>query len=159
MDNRQNCLYYFIKWSYKKPYDYCTFQKAVNISTLTRKEVGALGERVATLYLRRKGHALMDTNVTRKTGEIDVITKCADTLHFVEVKTYAVEAFMLETGALDTYDPSMNIHESKLRKIARTAQWYCAEKEWEGEWQVDACLVWLRKRDGAARVRYLPQIL
>lgn len=131
----------------------------MNITALTRKEVGALGERVATLYLLRKGHVLMDTNVSRKTGEIDVITRHTDTLHFVEVKTYAVEAFVVGASESDVYDPSMNIHESKIRKIARTAQWYCAEHEWEGEWQIDACLVWLRKTDGTARVRYLPQIL
>ena len=34
-----------------------------------------------------------------------------------------------------------------------------AEKDWEGDWQVDGCLVWLRKRDGKALVRYLPQIV
>lgn len=131
----------------------------MNISDLSRKEVGALGERVAALYLTRKGHALIDTNISHKTGEIDVITKHDDTLHFVEVKTYTVESFPREHGDEDAYDPAMNIHESKIRKIARTAQWYCAENGWEGEWEVDACLVWLRKADGAAHVRYLPQIL
>ena len=28
-----------------------------------------------------------------------------------------------------------------------------------GEWQVDGTLVWLRRRDGMARVSYLPQIV
>jgi hypothetical protein len=51
------------------------------------------------------------------------------------------------------------LHGAKLRKVARTAEWYCLEKRWEGEWQVDGCLVWLRRRDGRARVRYLPQLL
>lgn len=111
------------------------------------------------LYLVRHDHALVDANVIRKTGEIDVITKKGETLHFVEVKTFAVERFPVGESPRDTYNPSMNIHEAKVRKIARTAEWYCAESGWEGEWQVDACLVWLRKSDGAAKVRYLPQIL
>jgi len=46
-----------------------------------------------------------------------------------------------------------------VRKVARTAEWYVMEKDWEGDWQVDGCLVWLRRRDGMARVRYLPQIV
>jgi hypothetical protein len=53
----------------------------------------------------------------------------------------------------------MNLHPWKLQKVARTAEWYCLEKHWEGEWQIDGCLVWLRRRDGRAHVRYLPQLL
>jgi putative endonuclease len=125
----------------------------------TRKEIGALGERVAVLYLSRHGQSKVEMNVARKTGEIDVITRTRDTLHFVEVKTFAVERLPRSARTTDDYDPSGNIHEAKIRKIARTAEWYVAENGWEGEWQIDAVLVWLRKRDGAAFVRYLPQIL
>jgi hypothetical protein len=37
--------------------------------------------------------------------------------------------------------------------------WFVANAGWEGDWQVDGMLVWLRGRDGRARMRYLPQIL
>ena len=36
---------------------------------------------------------------------------------------------------------------------------FVAENEWEGEWQIDGLLVWLRERDGVARVVYLTQIV
>ncbi len=132
----------------------------MDISSKTRKETGALGERVAGEYLRRHGFRIVDRNVTRKTGEIDIIAKREDTLHFVEVKTILVDAFPDEQANRDEYDdPSLNLHEAKIRKVARTGEWYVLEKHWEGDWQVDGCLVWLRRKDGRALVRYLPQIV
>ncbi len=131
----------------------------MNISSKTRKEVGAIGENVAAEYLRRHGFKIRDRNILRKTGELDVIAEKDSTLHFVEVKTVLADEFPEEKYAVDEYDPSLNLHEAKVRKVARTGEWYVLEKRWEGDWQVDGCLVWLRRRDGMARVRYLPQIV
>ena len=131
----------------------------MDISTYTRKEVGALGENVACEYLRRHGFTIRDRNYVKKTGELDIIAEREDTLHFVEVKTVLAEDFPLaENKGEDAYDPSLNLHAAKVRKVARTGEWYVLEKKWEGEWQVDGILVWLRRRDGMARVSYLPQI-
>ena len=132
----------------------------MDLSSKTRKEVGAFGEKVAAEYLRRHGFRIRDRNVARKIGELDIIAEKEDTLHFVEVKTVLAEDFPLaENKGEDRYDPSLNLHETKVRKVARTGEWYVLEKKWEGEWQVDGCLVWLRRRDGVARDNYLPQIV
>ena len=131
----------------------------MDISSKTRKEIGALGENVAAEYLRRRGFNIRDRNIARKTGELDVIAEKENTLHFVEVKTNLVREFPRDDGVSDEYDPSLNLHEAKIRKVARTGEWYVLEKEWEGEWQVDGCLVWLRSHDGMVKVRYLPQIV
>lgn len=131
----------------------------MDISSSTRKEVGALGEKVAAEYLRRHGFTLVAQNVARKTGELDLIMKKEDTLHFIEVKTILADEFPSERSTVDGYDPSLNLHEAKIRKVARTGEWYVLESGWEGEWQVDGALVWLRRRDGMAKVSYLPQIV
>lgn len=131
----------------------------MNLVGKSRKEIGALGEKVAAEYLRRRGFSIADRNVARKTGELDLIAQEGDTMHFVEVKTVLAEEFPQEQDAKDAYDPSLNLHETKVRRVARTAEWYVAETDWSGEWQVDGCLVWLRRRDGMARVQYLPQIV
>ena len=138
----------------------------MNISSKTRKEVGSLGERVAAEYLKRHGFKIRDRNIARKTGELDVIAEKDNVLHFVEVKTILADEFPEDLPAgqagkytVDEYDPSLNLHEAKVRKVARTGEWYVLEKGWEGDWQVDGCLVWLRRRDGMAMVRYLPQIV
>lgn len=117
-----------------------------------------MGEKIAAHYLRRRDFKIVDTNVARRTGEIDIIAKEGSTLHFVEVKTLVVHSFPTEAPR-DSYDPSLNLHEAKVRRVARTGEWYVAEHDWQGEWQVDGCLVWLRRSDGQALVRYLPQIV
>lgn len=135
----------------------------MDLSNKSRKEVGALGEAVAAEYLRRRGMTIVDRNIAHKTGELDIIARDTgeggDTMHFVEVKTLVTDEWPDTRGVRDEYDPSLNLHEAKVRKVARTGEWYVAEKRWEGEWQVDGCLVWLRRRDGMARVSYLPQIV
>ena len=131
----------------------------MDVSFLSRKEVGAIGENVAAEYLKRHGFSIRDRNYVKKTGELDIIAKKEDTLHFVEVKTILTDRFPDENDPRDEYDPSLNLHEMKIRKVVRTGEWYVLENHWEGEWEVDGCLVWLRRRDGIARVCYLPQIV
>jgi hypothetical protein len=75
------------------------------------------------------------------------------------VKSIVCIEFPNDHSSRENYDPAVNLHPLKIRKVARTAEWYIADVDWEGEWQVDAALVWLRKHDGMAHVRYVPQIL
>src|SRR3989338_4881146 len=132
----------------------------MDISSFTRKEVGDLGESVVCEYLKRHGFKIRDRNIAKKTGELDIIAEKENTLHFVEVKTILAEEFPLaECKGEDVYDPSLNLHEAKIRKVARTGEWYVLEKKWEGEWQVDGMLVWLRRRGGMARGWFLPQFI
>jgi putative endonuclease len=131
----------------------------MDIHSYTTKQIGNLGEKVAGEYLKRHGFTVRDRNVARKTGELDIVAEKENTLHFVEVKTILVDEFPDEKSGGDEYDPSINLHEAKVRKVARTGEWYVLENDWEGDWQVDGCLVWLRRRDGLAHVSYLPQIV
>src|SRR3989344_7205856 len=108
----------------------------MDISSLTTKEVGNLGENVACESLRRHGFAIRDRNYVKKTGELDIVAEKENTLHFVEVKTILADEFPLaENKGEDAYDPSLNLHETKVRKVARTGEWYVLEKKWGGEWQ------------------------
>ncbi len=131
----------------------------MDVRSLTRGEVGALGERIAEEYLKRHGFRIEGRNIARKTGELDRVATKDGTLYIIEVKTVVCREFPKEEEGSDTYDPSANLHAYKIHKVARTAEWYVAERDWEGDWQVDGVLVWLRERDGMARVQHLPQIL
>lgn len=131
----------------------------MNRRPISTKETGDKGEDAAVEYLKEQRFKIVARNVARKTGEIDIIAEKGGVLHFVEVKTVSCRAFPNEDSSTDSYDPSVNLHQYKIHKIARTAQWYVAEKEWEGEWQVDGILVWLRVLDGKVYIEYLPQIL
>lgn len=130
-----------------------------DISAYSTKAIGNLGEEAAAQYLRKQGFSILEKNVVRKTGEIDLVAKKKEVLHFVEVKARLCREFPREDTGDSSFDPSANLHNAKISKVARTGEWYVAEKGWEGEWQVDGLLVWLRGRDGAAYISYLPQIL
>lgn len=133
----------------------------MNLSDYSPKQVGSLGESVAALYLKRHGFSIVARNIARKTGELDIVAREGDTLHIIEVKTLLCDEFSPDPDgeANSRYDPGDNLHAYKIHKVARTGEWYVADIGWEGEWQLDGVLVWLRRRDGAGRVRYLPQIL
>lgn len=131
----------------------------MDIQRLTTKEIGNLGEKIACEYIKRHGMKVVERNLTRKTGEVDIVAKEGDTLHFIEVKTIVCINLPAIKDTDDEYDPSVNLHQAKINRVARTSEWYVANTEWEGEWQVDAALVWLRKGDGMAKVVYIPQIL
>lgn len=131
----------------------------MNLIRPSRKETGDAGEEAAVRYLKRLGFRILGRNIARKTGEIDILAEGKRVLHFVEVKAVRCREFPEPEGRGSAYDPSENLHPMKLRKVARTAEWLVAEREWEGEWQVDGALVWVRDRDGACRIEYLPQIL
>ncbi|CAN5767491.1 hypothetical protein BH11PAT2_BH11PAT2_03560 [soil metagenome] len=131
----------------------------MDLSKSSRKDTGNLGERIVAEYLRRQGLSIVGQNIAWKTGELDVIALGGNTLHVVEVKTVVCVEFPGPDTQNPGYDPAWNLHAYKIRKVKRTAEWYATDKNWEGEWQIDGALVWLRHHDGMARVRYYPQIL
>ncbi len=130
----------------------------MDISNLSRKEIGNLGERAAAEYLRHNGFSIEGKNIARKTGELDIVARKKNTLYVIEVKSIVCNEFSDNSTSV-SFDPSENLHYAKLRKVVRTGMWYISEQRWEGEWQVDGVLVWLRRCDGVARVRYLPHII
>jgi Holliday junction resolvase-like predicted endonuclease len=119
------------------------------MKTSSHKDIGNKGESAVVEYLRRLGFTILDRNVSFKTGELDVVAQKGRVMHIVEVKSLTCDTFPSAVAA-DRYDPADNLHANKLRKVARTAEW---------EWQIDGALVWIRRGDGVAKVRYLPQVL
>jgi putative endonuclease len=72
---------------------------------------GALGEKLAGKFLRKKGYKILYRNFRGHSGgEIDIVARDADTLVFVEVKTRGGEAFGRPVAAVDR---------EKRRRIAR----------------------------------------
>lgn len=130
----------------------------MNLYGKSSKEVGILGERVAGEYLRRHGFTLVGRNIKSNFGEIDIVARSHECLYIIEVKARLCDEFPNEQSE-NAFNPSDNLHRRKISKVARLGSWYVGVTEWEGEWQVDGVVVWLRKRDGMARVRYYPQLV
>lgn len=63
------------------------------MTTLTRAELGALGEQLAVDYLTGLGWMVLNRNWRCRYGELDVIATDADAVVFVEVKTRTGDGF------------------------------------------------------------------
>lgn len=55
--------------------------------TTYRKELGKIGEDIATNHLQSLGYLIIDRNFTTHWGELDIVARKNHTIYFVEVKT------------------------------------------------------------------------
>jgi putative endonuclease len=80
--------------------------------------LGQSGERLAADYLRKEGYEVVERNVRRPEGEIDLVALDKETLVFVEVKLRRPGGTGKATEALS---------EAKKRRMAELAVAYSAE--------------------------------
>ncbi len=110
--------------------------------TSRRKRVGDSGERLAADYLVRLGYRVLDRNVRRREGEVDLVTLDGDTLVFVEVKLRRAGDF---GGAIEA------ITSAKGLRLQALAEVYAAEHpELPQQLRIDLVAVELRS-DGVLR--------
>ncbi len=57
-----------------------------------RVPLGRAGEGIADVFLRRRGHTVLERRFRTRRGEVDLVTRSGEHLYFVEVKTRAVSA-------------------------------------------------------------------
>ena len=123
-----------------------------------RKSVGRDGEDIACQFLMRNGYKILERNYRKKWGEIDIIAEKGGSVRFVEVKTVSREILPDGSREMD-YRPEELVHESKLRKVARTAALYMEEKGDGREYQVDVVGVIMNQATRTARCRLFEQAL
>jgi putative endonuclease len=97
------------------------------MTTLTRAEIGALGEQLAVEHLESLGLRVLVRNWRCRYGELDVIAvdDAARTVVFVEVKTRTSDQF---GGVLQALTPQ------KVRRLRRLAGLWLAsqDRSWAG---------------------------
>ena len=91
--------------------------------------VGLKAETRAVEYLKKHGYSIVDRNFHSRFGEIDIVAKKDDILHFFEVK-YS-----------KTYDAIERITPRKLQKIIKTIDYYIYKKSIDVDFQIDALIV------------------
>lgn len=84
------------------------------------KTIGNLGEEFASNILTNNGYQIIDRNFRTRFGEIDIIAKKNDCLHFIEVKTRTQKLYGRPCDA---------ITEEKKRKIRKIAEVYMNAKK------------------------------
>ena len=121
-------------------------------------QIGAIGEEIACVFLQRKGFKIIETNYRKPLGEIDIIAEKNGEVRFIEVKAVSAELNQFSRES-NSYRPEEQIHPAKLKKIARTAQLYMANREDDREYQIDAVGVILDPITRKAQCRLFEQIL
>jgi putative endonuclease len=124
-----------------------------------RKEVGRLGEQIATEFLESKGFAVIERNYRKPWGEIDIIAEKGKTVRFIEVKAVSRERLPDISDEKSQYRPEEQVHPAKLRKIARTAELYMNSKGDGRDFQIDVVGVFVDMKNRKARCRLFEQVL
>ena len=106
---------------------------------MANKEIGSIGEDLATSFLKKNGYVVLHRNKRMPGGEIDVIARApAGELVFVEVKTLADES----AGRLS---PEDEVSSAKLQKMRRAAGLFANANpklvREERGWRIDAIAV------------------
>jgi putative endonuclease len=100
---------------------------------MKRHSTGALGERLAQDFLKRKGFRILETNYRCREGEIDIVARQKDCLVFVEVRTKS----NLQFGS-----PEESISAAKMKHLKQTAMCYCQDHDGlRGSWRIDLVAV------------------
>jgi len=95
------------------------------------KTFGDESESLATHFLEQEGFIILERNYfARKLGEIDIIAKKEDVLHFIEVKS----------GKAD-FDPIYNVTPAKLRKVINSSHYYMKSKRLDMAFSIDALII------------------
>ena len=124
------------------------------------KQTGEAGERVACDYLKRLEYTILERNYWKKWGEIDIVAQKGESVYFVEVKTVSHET----KGELEyavsheTWRPEEQVHQFKLRQIAKALETWISENNYNGEWQIDVLAIRIVPRETYATVNHIENI-
>lgn len=106
---------------------------------------------MAETFLRKRGYELLGKNYRKQTGEIDLIARKEDTLHFIEVKTRTAESTQ-KYGL-----PEEAVSSRKQKRLIETAFAYLSEQNCPENinWQIDVVSIVYSKELGSARIKLL----
>jgi putative endonuclease len=113
---------------------------------------GKIGEELACKYLKNRGFTIVERNFRKKWGEIDIVSRRKDKIHFVEVK-----------AGQSNVDPQEHLTSAKIKKLFRVFESYALEHGFSihtsDSWQFDAVIVRIDAVTKQARVKYIGNIV
>jgi putative endonuclease len=140
-----------------------------------KRQLGNIGEEIAVKYLRNEGYDILDRNYLKKYGEIDIVARKSDIIHFIEVKTVYRGNVAYETGGLidsqftigvthetdEDWLAEENMHAWKRKRLARVIQVYMLDKKfgYNQEFVVDLMAVIINPREGKALIKLTEDIV
>lgn len=127
---------------------------------ITTKETGKLGEDVASQWLINNGFEVIERNYLKKWGEIDIVSRRTDRIHFIEVKavSYETKAHLEYSVTRGTFRPEELVHGAKLHKLANTIETWISEHSFTGNYQLDVITVRMVPREKFAAVDVIENV-
>ena len=147
-----------------------------------KRQFGNLGEDLAEIFLVKNGHSIVERNYLKKWGELDIISRERNLVHFVEVKSQSKSkqadvsrevsqqsftakdfkiVFSRETDSVSDYDPIQNVHYWKQKRMVRAIQTYLLERriDEDQEWQIDIVAVAVDFLAKTATIRHIENVV
>ncbi len=97
-----------------------------------RQALGRWAEDLAAAFLKDQGLQILGRNLRCGSSELDLLCQDGPEWAFVEVRCRRDNPFQ---SAQETLGPR------KLALLIRGAQWYVAQRRWEGDWRIDLVAV------------------
>lgn len=114
---------------------------------MNRRQVGALGERIAADYLQKEGYRVRERNFRLREGEIDIIAEKDDFLIFVEVRTRTSSSFGTAEESVTRY---------KIERLITLAQSYIqSHQDLPSSWRIDVVAVELTPQGKVSRIELI----
>jgi len=113
----------------------------------------------------KRGFEIIEKNYNKKWGEIDIIARKGEKLHFIEVKSVTRDSLEHVSPETDAYRPEDNLHSWKLKRLSRVIQTYLlgykgnSDVTHETDWQFDVVVVYLDLKSLQAKVNYMEDII
>ena len=131
------------------------FKELMPSITENSKQLGALGEKIVSKYLKDKGYRILDRNYSPRfvsgplRGEIDIIAKKDETISFIEVKA-------LKDNFSQGFSPEQKVDFKKQRKIIKTVESWLIEKKipLDSKQQIDVISVEIDSIKKKAKIRH-----
>lgn len=138
------------------------------VKTFTSKtqKIGEIGEKIAKMFLMKHGFQILETNYTKKVGEIDIVARKGKVWHFIEVKSVSrvlpAQAGTLANVSSETsgFRPEENMHPKKIQRFVRTVEYYRLEKNLgEADFQIDLALVYIDQINKKGKVILMENVV
>jgi putative endonuclease len=98
--------------------------------TQERKSLGKRAEELAKGRLQKEGYRILEENYTCPLGEVDLVALEKKVLVFIEVRS--------RTGGIS---PAASINLTKQRQVIKAAQFFLAQRKWEGDCRFDVVAI------------------
>ena len=117
----------------------------------TTKIKGNIGENIACEYLRKQGFVIVDRNYYRKWGELDIVAKTDNMIHFFEVKSVTNRS----------HAPEENVHGLKVSKLRKIIGTYLSDKGYglDATFQFHILCVYMNEKTRLASVKWIKNVI